>query len=65
MNHMSGSGAEADTEGQGGEPVGAAGGDSTPSLSTDRGLEPEKSQVLPVPEADSRVRTEACTRAFS
>ena len=53
---MSGSGAEADTEGQAGEPVGAAGGDrSTLSPASDKVPEAEKSPVGQLLETDHRV----------
>ena len=54
---MSGSGAEADTEGQGTETMGTAGGDSSvlPSIIS-RGPELEKSPVGQLLEADHRVR---------
>ena len=53
---MSGSGAEADTEGQGTETMGAAGGDDRvlPSM-INQGLELERSPGAQLMEADQRV----------
>ena len=60
---MSGSGAEADTEGQGTESVAAAGGDKTP-LSPATEIVPEKSPVGQLLETDHRVGNTLCLACY-